>query len=168
MIVRSEIERNLKLLARRFVKAQSARDSLYASKLAILELGGWVEVSMDDVIKRCAKRHLKVEKNVKYCDGEIIRKTYGFEYDKHFRAMMIRLVGLVSVERIEALADPVKHIAFVNSLTAMKSARDPEAHTYIKGTARSIDAPSVTLAHFSNIYEGLTDIDRVIKSRSWS
>lgn len=167
MIARSEIEQNLKSLDRRFVNAQSAREALYASKLAIIELGGWVELSMDDVIERCAVRHLAVEKNRKFCREKIIGTTWGFEYEKHFRNMLARLLGLINVERIERKVDGAVHSAFLASLESMKVARNLEAHTYLKGVTRTINAPSVTLTHYSRIENGLAQIDEAIRRHRW-
>ena len=58
MIARSYILTNLKTLDRKYNRATSTRDSLFYSKLAILELCGWIEESMDDIVLRCACRHL--------------------------------------------------------------------------------------------------------------
>lgn len=167
MIARSEIEKNLRSLNRRFLWAKSHKEELYASKFAIIELGGWIEMSMDDVIERCAIRHLSVQDNRDYCHEQIISRTYGFEYHKHFRGMLARLLGLVNVERLERVVDGPVHSAFLASLSAMKVARDSEAHTYIKGAAKAINAPSVTIVHYQQIDRGLSQIDEILRSRRW-
>jgi hypothetical protein len=167
VIVRSEIERNLRSLDRRYVNAESAKEALYASKLAVMELGGWIELSMDDIIERCAIRHLSVEKNRKFCEEKIVGLTWGFEYEKHFRSMLMRLIGLINVERIERSMDGAVHSAFLASLGSIRNARDSEAHTYLKGVTRAIDAPSVTLVHYSRIERGLSQIDDAIRRRRW-
>ena len=57
MIARTYILDNLNKLDVRYRKAATLKDSLFYSKLAVLELCGWIEESMDDVILRCARRH---------------------------------------------------------------------------------------------------------------
>lgn len=164
MIARSYILANLKALDRSYRKATSARESLFFSKLAILELCGWIEQSMDDVILRCACRHLKENANVSFVRDVIVKKTYGFEYDRHFRRMLIQLLGLIAVEKIEKRVDQVKRMQLTATLGALKTVRDSEAHTHIKGTTRYINAPSVTLNQFPTVYDGLIEYDRVIRN----
>ena len=59
MIAYSYIENNLDQLDKRYVKSKTSRDASYYSKLAILELCGWIEMSIDDCIVRSANRILK-------------------------------------------------------------------------------------------------------------
>lgn len=68
------------------------------SKLAILELCGWLEVEFDRLIRLVEVGRLNdsnwVEKNV-------IKKTNGFSYDKHWRPMLCKVVGEVFARRVE-------------------------------------------------------------------
>ncbi len=141
----------------------SAKEALFCSKLAILELCGWIEESMDDVILRCASRHLKVSANSDYVQQQIVRRTYGFDYKTHFRKMLIQLVGIINVEKLEKNVDSTKQLKLKAVLSALKTARDSEAHTHIKGVTKSINAPSVTLSQFPTIYDGLTAFDEAIR-----
>ena len=164
MISKSYILSNLRALHRSFTKSSSAKESLFCSKLAILELCGWIEESMDDVILRCAHRHLKSHPNMEYVREQIVRRTFGFDYDRHFRWMLIRLIGLINVEKIEKSVDQTKRAQLKATLTALKPVRDWEAHTHIRGATRSINAPSVTLNQFPAIYDGLMEYDRTIRN----
>lgn len=167
MIARSYIHSNLELIDRKFRSAKSSTEALLLSKLAILELCGWIEESMDDIILRCSVRHLKESNNRKYCETDVVKKTFGFEYARHFRLMMTRLLGLIAVERIEAKVDPTKKATMLAALAALRMQRNTEAHTYLKGTTRTINAPSVTLAQLTPLYEGLFEFDRVIRKKVW-
>ncbi|MBN1637349.1 MAG: hypothetical protein JW866_00150 [Ignavibacteriales bacterium] len=51
----------------------------------------------------------------------------------------------------------------ISSLDSLKFYRDSEAHTYIKGTTKRMDAPSVTKNRFSAIYNGLKNIDEKLR-----
>jgi hypothetical protein len=167
VIARTYIVGNLEAINRSYVRASSHRESLFFSKLAILELCGWIEESMDDVVMRCAMRHLRHGDNRTYCENDIVRRTYGFDYHANFRLMLIRLLGLINVENIESRVDQNKYDSMVATLSTLKTQRNTEAHTHLRGTTRTINAPSVTIAQFNPLYEGLTEFDRVIRGTRW-
>ena len=78
-------------------------------------------------MKIANRYNIKVALNRSYCDEKIIKRTYGFEYDAHFRFMLIRLVGLINVERLEQQVDPAKHIQMTAALKFLKPLRDIES-----------------------------------------
>jgi len=163
MIARTYIEASLKSLNRTYQASSSAKHSLFYSKLAILELCGWIEESMDDIILRCARRHLKNATNITFVESQIVNRTYGFDYHKHFRRMLIQLLGVINVERIEKKVDQTKRAQLESTLAALKTVRDAEAHTHIRGATRNINAPSVTLSQFTTLYEGLHEFDTKLR-----
>lgn len=167
MIAQSYIIGNLEAINRSYLNVSSQRESFFLSKLAILELCGWIEESMDDVVMRCAIRHLKEPVNRKYCKDDFVKRTYGFDYHNNFRLMLIRLLGLINVENIESRVDRNKHDSMTAALSSLKAQRDTEAHTHLKGVTRTINAPSVTIAQFQPVYEGLREFDRVIRGTRW-
>ncbi|MCA9468189.1 MAG: hypothetical protein KC643_22505 [Nitrospira sp.] len=117
---------------------------------------------MDDIILRCARRHLKDEKNIKYVEKEIVKRTHGFDYP-NFRQMLVKLLGLINVEKIEKKVKRKLPVSLEDLLGPLKKARDSEAHTHInKGVTRHINAPSVTFGQFPGIYKGLVEFDSVI------
>lgn len=162
MVSKSYILSNLKELDVLYNQARTQKKKLYYSKLAMLELCGWIEESMDDIVKKCAGRVLKVEKNKKYV-ADIIKKTSGFGYDEHFRKMLISVVGLILMEKIEKRVDLSKYDPFIAALNNLKSARNREAHTHLKGVTRSVDSPSLTRRNFEYVYEGLKEFEIKLK-----
>ena len=124
---------------------------------------GWIEESMDDVILSCARKYLKEPVNRDYCEKQIVKRTFGFDYHNNFRFMLIRLLGLIVVEKIERQMDPAIHDKMISALSRLKQQRDSEAHTHLKGTTRSINAPSVTIGQFQPVYGGLVEIDRMVR-----
>lgn len=164
MISKSTISKNLKSLDSKYRRTNSSMESLYFSKLALMELCGWIEESMDDVIFRCAYRNLREQENRDFTNVRIIKPTYGFEYKKHFRKMLIELIGLINVERIESKVDPVKKQNLKSVLGSLKVSRDRVAHTHIKGITRVIDSPSITLHRFNHVYAGLKEYEAVIRN----
>lgn len=159
MFEKSYIIGNLNRIETLYNKSSNIQDGLFYSKLAILELCGWIEISMDDIILRLAKKHLKQSKNIDFVEREVIKRTYGFDYTRHFRKMLIDIIGIIGVERLEKDIDLIKFQLLISSLDSLKLYRDSEAHTYIKGTTKRMDAPSVTKNRFSDIYNGLKNID---------
>jgi len=164
MIARSYIESNLKQLDKLYNKAGTQKKELYYSKLAMLEMCGWIEESMDDIVQMCANRVLKQRQNKSYITKKVIKPTYGFEYDRHFKKMLIHVVGLMSIERVENKVDQLKYARLTSALGSLKEVRNKEAHTHLKGVTRRVDAPSVTLQYFTYVYEGLKEIEDVLKS----
>ncbi len=167
MITKQYIVPGLQALDTAYNNAASDDDAERFAKLAIIELCGWIEESMDSLVLRCGKRQLKVSKNRTYCEDDIIAPTYGFDYHKHFRYMLIRLVGLVTVERLEMQVDQAKHVTLKSTLGSLKVVRDSVAHTHLKGTTRTLDAPSVTIRRFQWVYDGLLDLDQTMRRAGW-
>ncbi len=162
MIAKTYIHKNIQELNTLYNKCSNQKKELYYSKLALLELCGWIEESMDTIVESMASRTLKQSSNRKLVK-ELIKKNYGFEYDAHFRKMLIHVIGLINVERLEVSIDQAKYFKLKAALGNLKTARNKEAHTHLKGVARSIDAPSVTKYHFFDVYDGLKNIEQQLK-----
>src|SRR3990172_214960 len=131
----------------------------YFAKLAIIEACGWIEESMDDIVRRCTTRYLNDLRNIRSVEGDIIKNTHSFKYDPNFRNMLIQVLGLINVERLELTYDQNKFVHMSSSLDILKQRRDDQAHTYVKGTTPVIDAPSITKDRFLKAYDGLKDIE---------
>lgn len=164
MIAKSSIHKNLKTIDKLYAKSISAKEGLFYSKLALLELCGWIEESMDDIVLRCAKRYLKNKGNFNFVKTSVIERTYGFEYHKHFRNMLRQVLGIIKLERLEHNLDPAKFPKMQASLESLKKRRDSEAHTHLKGVTKTLDAPSIMLSHLLIVYEGLKDVDNKLRS----
>lgn len=163
MIGKTTILQNLNKIERLYNGSTDAKESLLYSKLAILELCGWIEESMDDIVKRYANRHLRNKKNKKFVEKEIIQHVYGFEYKRHFRTMLIQIAGLITVEKIERRVDPVKLQLMQTTLNSLKTTRNNEAHSHLKGITKRLDAPSVTKSNFVKVYDGLKNFEDELK-----
>ena len=163
MISKSYIINNLNTIESLYRKSTTTKKSLFYSKLAILELCGWIEESMDDIILRCTKRYIKNINNLDFVESSIIGRTYGFEYNKHFRKMLIQIFGIINLEKLENRFHPTKFQILESNLETLKICRDTEAHTHIKGVTRRLDSPSVSLNRFKDVYDGLKDIENKIR-----
>lgn len=164
MISKTYIQENLRSIDTAYRKTKSQKHGLYYSKLAVLELCGWIEISMDDMVGRFARRNIKQEANLKYVLKDVIRKTYGFDYKMNFRMMVVKTIGICNCEKIEASIDQATLAKFEAELSNLKAVRDRLAHTYVKGTALTIDAPSLTKARFEPILAGLRAFDEKLQA----
>jgi hypothetical protein len=158
MIAYSYIENNLILLDARYRRSRSIKDANFASKLAILELCGWIEVSLDDCIERASQRVLKDAANRRFIKEKILR-NYGFEYERHFKSMLVHLIGIWGFEIIFRRVDTAVSLNFINELNALKIRRNSLAHTYTRGVTPHYDAPSITIARFANLKSGFAAFD---------
>ncbi len=161
MVDKTQIENNLTQIDALFQKHIGDDEAPYYSKLAILEACGWIEESMDDIIRGCANKRLKESKNLRFVE-ELIKETHSFRYASNFRDMLIQIVGIINVEKLEQVFDEHKFTQMTSSLGVLHQRRNDQAHTYIKGTTPTIDAPSWTERRFQYVYEGLKDIESCI------
>jgi hypothetical protein len=163
MIAKTYIAENLRRLDVRHTRTSDPSLGFYFAKLAVLELCGWIEMSMDDMIMRHCGRHIKLTSNYKFVENDVVKRTYGFDYDRHFRLMLIKLVGVVQTERIESGMNVGVQTRFKAELQSLKAIRDLLAHTYAKNPP-PIDAPSRTRARFQPVYDGLIAYDSALRA----
>ena len=72
----------------------------FYSKLSLLELCGWLETTMDDMVNSFASRQL-THKDYLEEWKETVSYNNGFSYDRHFKKMICKLIGLSLMEKIE-------------------------------------------------------------------
>jgi hypothetical protein len=168
MIAKTYILENLRQLDSAYRSSRSQKYGFYFSKLAILELCGWIEVTMDDIVIAHCGRHVTEPQNTKFFKDQVVKKNYGFNYDPHFRKMLINLIGIASCEKLEAKVPAATHAKFVAQLQSLNTVRNGLAHTYLKGRAITItiDAPSVTKARFYEIFDGLKSFEQELRKVS--
>jgi hypothetical protein len=99
MIALSYITNSLDELDKLYNKATSKKQAIYYSKLATLELCGWVEDTVDDIILMHSNRKLKESPNRTYIKKDVIQRTFGFQYKQHIRPMLIAVLGIITIEK---------------------------------------------------------------------
>lgn len=162
MIAHSYIVKNLHHLDKKYQNASSLTEASYCSKLAILELCGWIELTMDDIILRACVRGVKSPKFRKAIKDKV-KRNYGFEYERHFQSMIISLIGYRGYEKIEKKIPVSVQVNFKSELSTLKEKRNSLAHTYFKGVTHHYDAPSVTAQRYNTVSNGLTAYDRALR-----
>lgn len=159
MVTKTYIADNLRQIERLYNSSPSVQKGLFYSKLAVIELCGWIEMSMDDIVLRLAAKCLRKEKNRKYIQKVIVTRTHGFDYETNFLPMVMAIVGQRGIERMTSRVDDTLILPLRGALSALKTARNKLAHQYIKGTTLVIDAPSVTNGRFRVVLAGLKNIE---------
>lgn len=162
MISHSYIKNNLAYLDRVYRNTHSTTEASYCSKLAILELCGWIELSMDDIVLRGCVRALKHEKHRKSM-REKVQRNYGFEYQKHFVSLITSLVGFHGYETLEKSIPATVSVSFKSELGNLKDRRNSLAHTYFRGVTPHYDAPSITISRYNNVAKGLNAYDKALR-----
>jgi hypothetical protein len=165
MIAYTYIRKNVRSLNSRYQRARSIQDASYYSKLAILELCGWIETSLDELILGAGYRILKKDKNKKYLKKRV-KMVYGFDYEIHFTSMIVALFGISGFEKIENSIDDHIVVNFKNELINLKTRRDSLAHTYTRGATTHYDAPSITLSRLENVAAGILAYDAALRAFS--
>ena len=138
-------------------------EATYYSKLAIIELCGWLEFTVDSIAEYYANKKLRT---IPYRDifSSIKQNTFGFDYKKHFRKMLYQTIGLPVMEKIERKINNGGLITILDTeLDNLKILRDDAAHTYIDAT-KTYQAPSVTKTQLTRIYPILKLINKEVRA----
>lgn len=162
MIAKSYIEKNLKEFDRRFLASRTQKEPLYFSKLAVLELCGWIELSIDDLVRRSVRKGVQDLVILDNFEDKVIQKNYGFHYSKNFRPILCAAIGEILVAKVERLVDPLQKQRLESELNTLTKNRNSLAHTYLKGITHQIDAPSRTIARYGHVYAGLKAFEKRI------
>ena len=160
MVIKTSIFLELQKLEKLYNQAMRGTDidlPKFYAKLALLELSGWIEESMDEMVK---KYSLKKRVSHAYIDN-LIKKNYSFDYQKNFREMLVKLLGLKNLEILEKKVQKNKKDELESSLALLKPMRDNHAHTTLqgKGPTPTIWAPTYTLSIFNKVYVGLREYE---------
>lgn len=164
MIAKSYIKSTLSELDKLYNNASSQKKAIYFSKLAVIELCGWIEETLDDIVIKHGNRNLKTADNKTYCKDRIVSPNYGFQYNKNIRPMLISLLGLIEIEKFETELEKSAKITLLKSnLGNLKRVRNEAAHTHLKGVTRRYNAPSRTLDDFNRISDLLEVMDNELR-----
>ena len=155
MIYKKHICNSLSDLNKRYdfsLTLSDSKDSIYFSKLALLEYCGWIEESFDLIILRSIKNKLQ-QKKFKDIINAAIKKNSGFQYESNFRPMLITAIGVNEVEKLEKKIDANGSIqVLISELHALKEDRNSAAHGWIRGTTRLYPAPSILISRLNKVH----------------
>jgi len=131
----------------------------YYCKLAIIELCGWIEQAMDEIVLDSAARSgiagiTEIRTKVD--------KTYSFDYDDAFRPLLLLLIGFKQCEQIESKLNGTAASNFPSMrslLSNLRPHRNSHAHTHLLSTTPQILAPSSIRGQLRQIANGLAEIE---------
>lgn len=152
------VQDTLNLLNTRFNEETAPERPKLISKLALLELCGWLENWMDDFIKE-----LSHDQNceIEFINSSVIKPNHGFNYKKNFRSMITKIMGEYCVNIVERRFEatyPGDLERLKNHLGQLKGLRNDFAHNQYNAVIISqahFQAPSIIIANF---YQSLVQI----------
>lgn len=167
-----EIRKNLRLLDQKYNLAMSS-SSIHASleaalysKMALLELCGWIEEAIDTMLIDHIDRtvhSLDIRKTLK---EEIIQRVYGFKYKDEFRPLMEKIVGAANFQKIITVLGKTRarDESLKNIFSELTKNRNRAAHTHWKtGVTSSFDAPSLTIQKLDTLLPIFRSIEQMVK-----
>ena len=167
MLHSNRIHKSLKIFDREYDKSKSNNDSLWQimySKLAILELCGWIEEGFDEIARNCVRRKLRTKASRSLLENRI-KRTHGFGYDRNAQQLLGFALGTVKLTELEKKLEKKARLTVLKAeLSALRTQRNLAAHIYVRGTTSILDAPSVTLNRFEKINPILQDYWERVKS----
>lgn len=160
MISKEPIETLIRDLEKLYDAPADPTHKDFYSKFALTELCGWLEISMDEIVKEYSATKLGELENQDYFKEKIIDKTYGFDYRSHLRPMLINLIGLKGIEELEAnlKAQGVLQI-LTDQLSSLWGLRRRAAHTTIVGVTTQYQSPSTIKNNLTTLYPLLTTLE---------
>ena len=118
------------------------------SKMANLEVCGWLEESFDEIAHNCVRARLPRLEQRKLLNLKI-EQTYGFDYRTNARPLLSHALGVVRLLEIEKQMEQDGSLTLLRSTIGnLKPIRRDAAHTSIAGTTETYPAPSVALQRF--------------------
>lgn len=164
---KQDIESLLQKILELYDATNDVKEQELYSKIALLELCGWLEVTLDEIVKNYALNaeapKLTKSNNVKYLEEIIIGKTYGFKYDENFKPILIRTIGIIGFEKLEIKCE--SELQRLKSVFGtIQKERDIAAHTSMAGVMRSYDSPSTIKSKLNQIYLLLEKIELELSS----
>jgi hypothetical protein len=114
------------------------------SKLAVLELCGWLEWRIDALIFATGTL---VGLDEEWVNRNVVATNFGFGYTEHLRRMLCRIVGESAVVHAESTFEannPGRLEQLRTALSALWRSRGVLAHTHVAGAGRQVTvyAPS--------------------------
>lgn len=163
MINYTDIANTLNRLEREFTSCSDIQMPVLYSKLAVLELCGWIELSVDTILYEYVDNKI-LDSDCKKGIKTIIKKNHGFHYDNNLFPLFCSVLGINNFENV---IDALPSVNFQN-LKAITDAytieRNKAAHTDTPlGTTRTYKAPSQVLTDFNLIKPAIQIIETEIQ-----
>lgn len=159
MVPTASVRQNVAVLSKAYENAEEPKLKLFYAKLALLEVCGWIEETIDALVLRHAKYILVTPAEYDRYRKEIVNKQYGFHYKDNIVPMLVGLFGRSGVNEFESYHNAAKLEVLKSALGSLKEERNAHAHTHIKGVTRRVMAPSLLQEYFGQVRDGLNEME---------
>ena len=133
------------------------------SKLAILELCGWIEVSIDNVLYEYVNNNVSKEENKKIIK-ERINGNYGFKFKSNLQPLFCSVFGIKNYETIIGALSDQELANMQTTLGNLAKLRDIAAHNNTEvGITPTYNAPSQTITDYKKIKPAFEIIEKEIQ-----
>jgi len=133
------------------------------SKLAVLELCGWIETSVDIVLFEYVDTHIVNIENKNKING-IIKKNHGFDYKSNIFPLFCSVIGINNLENILDKITDTDLQNLISLSDTYTQERNKAAHTDTpNGTTRTYSAPSNVIIDFRKIKNSIVVIESEIQ-----
>lgn len=155
-LIRLDVEYNLQMT--------DPQMPILFSKLAVIELCGWIEESFDDILHEYINRRI-LDSNCIRIVKEIVKNNYGFSYEKHTFKIFSTVIGVNNWENIIDNIPAVDFSNFQEILRNYSTIRNHAAHTHSPvGRTRNFDTPSLVLSNFYKIKNAVVVLENKINT----
>ncbi|MDE2370693.1 MAG: hypothetical protein KGN16_17110 [Burkholderiales bacterium] len=164
----TELLQNINVYQAHFSTAKDIRELLLPSKAALLDVCGWLEEAMDKLVADCAARCNLSPTRQQVVQRDYIRKTYGFEYERHFEKMLTSVVGFRILEEAEAQMGLTTLAPFTAAVSSLVPLRNHYAHTHLDATQpypkniTSIPSPSALVPFVNQADSALQALENAL------
>ena len=134
---------------------------VFFSKLAVIELSGWLEDSIDEILYEYIGQHL-LDSDVINPVKDIIQKNFGFKYGSNILKICLSVLGANNWENIVDKLKPVEYSNLKAITGSLTDSRNKAAHTSTVAT-RTFNAPSLTLADFRKLKPAIQMIENEVR-----
>lgn len=159
MVRSASVRQNFAVLSKAYDDASDPKLQLFFAKLALLEVCGWIEETIDTLVLRHAKHILSSAAEYDKYKKEFVEKQYGFSYKDNIVPMLVGLFGRVGTTDFESYHNAAELEVLKSSLGTLKVARNAHAHTHLKGVTVTVMAPSLLKEYFDQVCEGLNAME---------
>lgn len=164
MVNKKDIEKNLKRLNEEYDRSFNSLDSdmpNFFSKLAVMELSGWIEESFDEILYNYIDSHM--DDNYKKIIKGFIKNNYGFKFETNTFKIFSIVLGACNWGKI-ILKLPKGYLDnFKSILDKYSKLRNSMAHTYSRGMTPYYIAPSQVLFDFNTIWKPICKIAQKVQ-----
>lgn len=140
----------LRKLEARYLECSASDPTLAIaySKMAMMELCGWLEEAFDEIAHNCVRQRLRTLDRRKFLQ-EKIAATYGFEYKTKARPLISHAIGVVRLLEIEKILEQDASLTILKTTCAnLNKIRQDAAHSTLAGRSMPYPAPSVSISNF--------------------